>query len=119
MYLNDPTLHFTVPSADSLQVILSAPQTDLTATDDDGWNVTWHAVLNSEDDEALMDPERCVQVLCDDPRVDWNTRSGGRTPLFYCLEAGKEEMAKILLGNPRVDLNVQNGARKFPETIAR
>ena len=107
-------------TADSLEIILDVPQPqlDLAATDALGYNVAWCAVLNTED---CGDQQRCVQLLCDDPRVDWNTRdlATGNTPLLACLEEGKLEVAKILLSNPRVDLNIQNNAGEFPETIAR
>lgn len=117
-------------SVDSLQIILTVRQVDLAATDENGDNVAWNAVLNGMDGEPRGDPLRCVQLLCKDPRVDWNTRiRDGNTPLLWCLEmsakVGEEdqillrEMAKILLSNPRVDLNAQNKAGKFPETIAR
>ena len=66
--------------------------------------------------------QRCVELLSEDPR-DWDTRDpspeDGKTPLLFCLERGKVEMAKIIIKNPRVDLNMQNDAGKFPETIAR
>ena len=57
--------------------------------------------------EINGDPERCLQLLTADPRVDWNTRDPyGWTPLLYCLEEGDVETAEILIRNPRVDLNV-------------
>ena len=106
--------------SDILKIILTVPQPqlDLTVTDIAGSNVAWLAVQNNDN---FADHQRCVQLLCDDSRVDWNTRDSatGNTPLLACLESGKVEMAKILLRNPRVDLNVQNDAGKFPETIAR
>ena len=61
-----------------------------------------------------------MELLCEDPRVDWNTRdAAGDTPLLFCLKKKKLDVARILLGNPRVDLDVQDSAGKFPETIAR
>ena len=107
-------------SADSLEILLSLPQPllDITATDDWGNNVAWCSVLDTEEEEE-GDRLRCVEMLCEDPRVDWNTRKEGETPLLFCLEEGQVEMAKILIKNPRVDLNVQNNAGEFPETIAR
>ena len=106
--------------ADSLEIILTVPQPqlDLTVTDNLGYNVAFNAVRC---DDGSGDHQRCVQLLCDDPRVDWNTRDSatGNTPLHFCLEWGEVEKAKILLKNPRVDLNVQNDAGTFPETIAR
>ena len=106
--------------ADSLEMILSVPQPqlDITVTDNNGDNVAWRAVLGERDEGDYL---RCVELLCEDPRVDWNTRDpqDGETPLLYCLERGEVEMAKIILKNPRVDLNVQTNAGKFPETIAR
>ena len=106
--------------AESLGIILTVPQPqlDLTVTDYAGSNVAWAAVLNTG---VYGDQQRCIQLLCDDPRVDWNTRNSatGNIPLLFCLENGKVEKAKTLLKNPRVDLNVQNDAGKFPETIAR
>ena len=109
--------------ADILQILLSVPQPqlDLTVTDDVGFNVAWCAVLGYEGEEEEGDRQRCVELLCDDPRVDWNTKEEdyGATPLIYCLEEGKVEMAMILIRNPRVDLNLANNDRKFPETIAR
>ena len=106
--------------ADILQILLSVPQPqlDITATDDDGDNVAWCAVLGEEEERDYL---RCVELLCEDPRVDWNTRDprDGETPLLYCLEEGEVEMAKMIIKNPRVDLNAQNNNGKFPETIAR
>ena len=107
--------------ADCLEIILSVPepQVDFTFTDNNGHNVAWNAVLG--DDEYGGDHERCVKLLTDDPRVDWNLRNpeDGDTPLLYCLENGEVEMAKIIIKNPTIDLNVQNNFGEFPETIAR
>ena len=109
--------------ADILQILLSVPQPqlDLTVTDDVGFNVAWCAVLGYEGEEEEGDRQRCVELLCDDPRVDWNTKdpSDGDTPLLDCLEEGEVEKAMILIRNPRVDLNLANNDGKFPETIAR
>ena len=107
-----------VGNADSLQILLSVPQPELnlTVTGSSGLNVAWYAVKGREDRDKL----RRVELLCEDPRVDWNTRNGdgGNTPLLYCLKC-QEEMARIIIRNPRVDLNVQNNDGEFPETIAR
>ena len=103
---------------DSLQIILTVPQPylDLTATNLCGYNVAWLAVRNPEEWEPL----RCVQLLSDDPRVDWNTKDDdGNTPLLFCLKNNKLEFAWILLNNPRVDLHVQDKEGKYAETIAR
>ena len=64
---------------------------------------------------------RCVELLSNDLRVDWNSRDPdtGNTPLLSCLNRGEVEMAKILIRNPQVDLNVGNNNGDFPETIAR
>ena len=105
-------------SPGSLEIILSVPQPqlDLTVTDDEGYNVAWAAVLGDEEEGEAADQQRCVELLSADLRVDWNY---GDTPLLYCLEEGKVEIARIIIKNPTVDLNVQNNAGKFPETIAR
>ena len=100
--------------ADSLQVILA--HLDDIAINNNGQNVSWLAVRNSEEWNSL----RCVQLLSDDQRVDWNTRDdAGDTPLLYCLKNNKFEFSWILLKNPRVDHHVQDREGKYPETIAR
>ena len=114
-------------SADSLQIILTVPLVDLAATDENGFNVAWIAIMNDVDGEPRGNPLKCVQLLCKDTRVDWNRKIDGNTPLLWCLEtSGKvgmnkillREMANILISNPRVDPHVQNLAGKFPVTIA-
>ena len=89
-------------NADSLKILLSVPQPplNLTVTGSSGLNVAWYAVKGPEDGDKL----RRVELLCEDPRVDWNTRVGGNTPLLYCLKEGEEEIAKILIRNPRVHI---------------
>ena len=111
--------------ADSLEIILSVPQphVDFTVTDHDGYNVAWCAVLNAVFDND-GDPERCMELLTADPRVEWNSRDSRytyerNTPLLYCLENGEVGLAKSIIKNPPLDLNLENNAGEFPETIAR
>ena len=110
---------------DSLEIILSVPQplVDFSVTDNNGFNVVWLALFDAleEDEEYRGDPERCVELLTADPRVDWNFRDPekGDTPLHFCLKNGKVEIAKMIIKNPNVDLNAQNIVGEFPETIAR
>ena len=101
--------------ADSLQVILTVPQPylDLTATNYSGHSVTWLAVRTGNS-------VRCLQLLSDDPGVEWNSRDeAGDTPLLSCLKNNTMEFAKVLLNNPRVDPQVQDKEGRYPETIAR
>ena len=91
-------------SADSLKILLTVSPSllDITATDVFGENVAWHAV----DHLGTGDHQRCVQLLSEDHRVDWNKRSQhGDTPLMYCLKHNELEIAKILINNPRVDIS--------------
>jgi len=104
-------------SADCLQVLLlvPGPSVDLTVEDCDGKDVAWLAVESTREGA-----ERCVQLLCQDPRVNWGTRDGaGDTPLMFCLKNNKTEMARVLLSNPKVKLQTKNYEGKYPETIAR
>ena len=73
------------------------------------------------EEEEEGDYLRCVELLTEDTRVDWNTRDpeDGTTPLLCCLDEGEVEMAMIIIKNPWVDLNAQDNTGKFPETIAR
>ena len=113
--------------ADCLEIILSVPepQVDFTFTDNNGYNVAWLALMKyafeEEVEEEDEDPERCVELLTADPRVDWNLRDpeNGNTTLHFCLKKGLVEVAKKIFKIPTVDLNVQNDAGEFPETIAR
>ena len=55
--------------------------------------------------EEFGDRLRCVELLSQDPSVDWNTRDqAGDTPLLCCLKNNRIGLAKILLDNPRVNL---------------
>ena len=63
---------------------------------------------------------RCLELLCQDERVDWNSRDeAGDTPLLFCLKNKKTEMARVLLSNPKVEIHVMNKEGKYPENIAR
>ena len=43
-------------------------------------------------------PGRCLQILSQDPRVDWNTRNtAGDTPAMVAIASGKFSQLKILL----------------------
>ena len=89
--------------ADSLQVILTVPQPylDLTATNISGHSVTWLAV-------RAGNSVRCVQLLSDDPRVEWNSRDeAGDTP---------DPASRALNGAHRP---IRLGPRRLPAAQAR
>jgi len=110
-----------------LEVILTLPghRVDLTVEDEEGRNLAWLAVVDVVVEgypiyEEKTNPLRCVQLLCQDERVDWNTKNNaGDTPLMFCLKNNKVEMARLLLSNPRVDIHTSNNDGKYPENIAR
>ena len=63
---------------------------------------------------------RCVEVLSQDSRVDWNVRDYyGDTPIMTALKNKKKEIVEILSENPHVDLNMVDREGKHVETIAR
>ena len=52
-------------------------------------------------------PGRCLQILSQDPRVDWNTRNtAGDTPAMVAIASGKFSQLKILLGNVGILSNI-------------
>ena len=116
----------TLGLSDIVEIIMGVPDSkvDITATRNNGYHVARSAVSRCEIWPIYIRTQgklRCIELLSDDHRVDWNIRSleDGYTPLLYCLESAEVEMSKRIIKNPRVDLNVQTDAGKFPETIAR
>ena len=94
-------------------MILQVP--GLSVEDVDGGDVAWLAMQSTGGDA-----ERCVKLLSQDQRVNWNTKNGaGDTPLMFCLENNKTDMAKVILSNPRVFINTKNNEGKNSEAIAR
>ena len=103
--------------ADILQTILSVPesQLDLSVTDVRGRNVGQIAVESSAGDR-----QRCVELLCQDRRVDWNVKNrDGVTPVMFCVKNNKIEMARCLINTPGVDLDTVDRDGKYLENIAR
>ena len=99
--------------AECLSVVLSVAGPSLHSQQEDP---AWLAVENF----SRGDPVRCVELLSQDWRVDWNTRNmAGDTPIMFCLKNNKTEMARILLNNPRVDLHTKNKDGKYIENIVR
>ena len=103
--------------ADILQTILSVPesQLDLSVTDVRGRNVGQIAVESSEGDR-----QRCVELLCQDRRVDWNVKNkDGDTPVMFCIKQGLTGLARCLINTPQVDLDTVDRDGKYLETVAR
>ena len=78
--------------ADILQVILSVPEPDLCVSlpDPEGRSVGQVAVESRHGDAI-----RCVQLLSQDPRINWNIRNQeGDTPELYCKKRNKKKMYK-------------------------
>ena len=93
---------------------------DLTLQDGKGKSVAWLALENMTGPYTVVDALKCVQLLSQDSRVDWNTRNqAGDTPLMSCLKNNKLEVAKMILNNARVHFCMADSNGKFPETIAR
>ena len=107
-------------SLESLSIILELPHSVMgNLSSSENYRVVWSCVSPSP--PQVLDRDRCLEMLTEDPRVNFNIKHDdtGDTPLHHCLNEGRVEMAKILIKNPRVDLNVKNNAGDFPETIAR
>ena len=103
--------------ADILQTILSVPepQLDLSVTDQRGRNVAQIAV-----EEDGGDRQRCVELLSQDRRVNWNIKnSAGDTPLMFCLKNNKTHLARCLINTPGVDLDTVDRDGKHLENVAR
>ena len=103
--------------ADVLQTILSVPepQLDLSVTDGRGRNVGQIAVESSEGDR-----QRCVELLCQDRRVDWNVKNrDGDTPVMFCIKQGLTGLARCLINTPQVDLDTVDRDGKHLETVAK
>ena len=101
-----------------VQILLTLPgsRTGLDAIDNEGHNIAWLSVQR----DIESDQFKCIQILSDDERIDWNTEDDlGDTPLLYCLKHKKIEFIKILISNPRVSLDVTDRHGKYPENIAR
>jgi len=103
-------------NGDILQTILSVPepQLDLSVTLY-GRNVAQIAVEKDGGDR-----QRCVELLSQDRRVNWNIKnSAGDTPLMFCLKNNKTHLARCLINTPGVDLDTVDRDGKYLETIAR
>ena len=104
--------------AEILKVLLSVTNIDLTVTDC-GKHLTHFAVADTGL-ASHTDQIRCVEVLSQDSRVDWNVRDYyGDTPIMTALKHKKKEIVEILSENPHVDLNMVDREGKHVETIAR
>ena len=98
-------------AADILETILTVPSPplDLEVMDSCGRGLAQLAVETGEGES-----ERCVRLLSEDGRVDWNSPSKcwcphnhpstPHSPIMFCLKYGKMDKANILVQNPRVHL---------------
>ena len=102
---------------DILQTILSVPdpQLDLSVTDIIGRDVARIAVMNNK-----VDVLRCVELLSQDRRVNWNIKnSDGDTSLMFCLKYNMTEKALTVLNNANIDLGIKDRLGRYHEDIAR
>ena len=103
--------------ADILEIVLSVPgpDLDLGVTDPRGRNIAQMAV-----ESRASQRQRCVELLCLDQRVDWNTQNrDGDSPLLFCLKNNRTSMALALLNNRSVDLDLTDRDGRHVEDIAR
>ena len=101
-----------------LKVLLSVNNLDLAVTDC-GKHLAHFAVADTGP-ASPRDQIRCVELLSQDSRVDWNVRDyHGDTPIMTAIKHNKKEIVKILSENPLVDLNLVDREGKYVETIAR
>ena len=87
--------------AEVLEVILTVPhpQLDLSVTDREGRTLAQMAVESNARDSL-----RCLEILLEDSRVNWNTRNKDReTPLMYCRRNNKTAMVKTLKRKERFE----------------
>merc|ERR1711936_1132743 len=84
-------------------------------TDGRGRNVGQIAVESSEGDR-----QKCVELLCQDRRVDWNVKNrDGDTPVMFCIKQGLTGLARCLINTPQVDLDTVDRDGNYLETVAR
>ena len=58
--------------------------------------------------ETEGNPRRCLQILSEDPRVNWNSRNtAGDTPVMVAIESRKFSKLKILLDTEGVECDQQ------------
>ena len=103
--------------ADILEIILSvpAPGLDVSVTDPRGRNIAQIGV-----ESVARERQRCVELLCQDERVDWNIiNTAGDTPLHHCLKNNRTSMVSTLLANPAVDLDLADRDGWYVEDISR
>ena len=85
---------------DVLRILLTIPTINCNVTDESGRNLAQIAV-ESDEESAL----RCLELLCQDPRVNWNIRnSNGDTPIMYVWKYRKDNnMLHILMKVENID----------------
>ena len=66
------------------------------------------------------DRQRCVELLSQDRRVNWNIKnSAGETPVMSCLKNNMTVMARSILCNDSVDLDTVDSDGYTLEGFAR
>ena len=96
------TLALCKGHAEVLEIILTVPQPqlDLSVTDKEGRRTVAQIAVESN----VRDSLRCVEILLEDNRVNWNIKNKEReTPLMYCRRNNKTAMAKTLKRKERVE----------------
>ena len=94
---------------DILEILLSIPTVDLNITDSDGRNIAQIAVEKDDIEEYDL---QCLELLANDPRVNWNIKNAdGETPIMYTMRERKEEVERKSFP-PRVAIS-QDAKKNF------
>ena len=85
-----------------LKVLLEIPNIDFNNIDKLRGATIGQLAVRSDEAGSLQ----CLELLCKDSRVDWNSRYSGDVPIMFALKNGKTEMFNILMNVPSIDSNV-------------
>ena len=90
-----------------LSRLVQVPELDINHQDEDG-DTAAHLACYGYYSHSCINHERCVRILAETGRVDWNKRDNdGQTPLYFALLRGHSDIADIIMEEPFIDCSVK------------